>query len=152
MRYTPVLFILLFISACTSNSDPSPSVDGTRIVPIGVTQVNPTQSDVQTVDNVPVIMPSQLAVECDNAPVIRMTVQQPGRVTDDNNDTLNLRNGPGVSFDILEALDPGDEFMVIGGPTCAGGFAWFRIRHNNNIGWVAEGDSESYYIEPYLSG
>lgn len=149
MRYTPILLILLFISACTMDSAPSPSVSETVTVPIGVTQVdaNSTSSG-----DTPPVMASEVAISCDDAPTIRMIIQQRGRVTDDNNDTLNLRSGPGVSFDILEALDPGDEFMVVDGPTCEGGFAWFRVRYGDNIGWIAEGDSESYYVEPYLSG
>jgi hypothetical protein len=89
---------------------------------------------------------------CDGAPEIRLIIQERGRVTDSNNDTLNLRNGPGTTFDILIALNPRDVFTVIDGPSCSGGFAWFRVRYRSTVGWLAEGDAEDYYVDPYLTG
>lgn len=154
MRSALVLLILFVISACTMTSVPSPDVESRGITAIP-NQVLPTETDNAQATDDPTrspVMTAEAAIDCPNAPAIRLIVQGRGRVTDDNDDTLNLRNGPGTSFDILKALNPGDEFMVIDGPTCADGFTWFRVRHGNNRGWIAEGDREGYYVEPYLSG
>lgn len=149
MRFLPILLILFMITACTSESLPDAVSTGFRV------ELSPvvTASSVPiTASPLAVLMSPQEIIQCSSAPATRLIVQERGRVSDSNNDTLNLRSGPGISFDILIALNPRDEFTVIEGPVCAGEFAWFRIRFHNTIGWIAEGDNEDYYVEPYLSG
>ena len=151
MRFLPALLILFVITACTQNPiGNEETFTATPDIPI-VETVEITPSPTQVPLQETVLMNPRPISQCPDAPDIRLIIQGRGRVTD-NNDTLNLRSGPDVSFDILTALNPLDEFTVIDGPTCAGGFSWFRIRFNTTIGWIAEGDSEDYYVEPHLSG
>lgn len=151
MRFLPALLILFAITACTQDPISNGNMltdtpDAPLVESVEITS-SPTLMPIQEI----VLISPQVINQCSGAPDIRLIIQGRGRVTD-NNDTLNLRSGPDVSFDILTALNPLDEFTVIDGPTCAGSFSWFRIRFNNTIGWIAEGDSEDYYVEPHLSG
>ena len=155
MRYLPVLLILFAITACTSTTVPDATSTGITAVVASPdsSQVESPETDLPLASSTPApLINPQEAVQCPDAPDIRLIIQERGRVTDNNDDTLNLRSGPGTSFDILVALNPRDEFTVIEGPTCAEGFSWFRVRAAATIGWIAEGDSEDYYVEPYLSG
>lgn len=149
MRYAPIWLLLLFMVACTTaTSNPVTETPRTGITPI-VTLTAPLDAITAT-PTMPIRL--QARVDCPQTPPTRLIIQDRGRVTDNNDETLNLRSGPGTSFTILTALDPLDQFTVIAGPTCDEGFAWFRVQHNDTIGWVAEGDFEEYYVEPYLTG
>ncbi|GAB5491067.1 MAG: hypothetical protein Phog2KO_12820 [Phototrophicaceae bacterium] len=151
MRNWFIVLILLTISACTAEGTASP----TRISS-GVTSI-PNSIDFLPTDEPqatsipPTVEVTQEVISCPSAPPVRLIIQERGRVTD-NNETLNLREGPGISFDVLTALEPRDEFVVIDGPSCDGEFAWFRVRFETRFGWLAEGDFEDYYVEPYLTG
>jgi len=90
--------------------------------------------------------------DCPTAPRSRLILQERGRVTDENDDRLRIRSGPGIEYDQLILMNPRDLFFVLGGPTCADGYAWYRVRHGRIEGWVAEGDDEGYFAEPYLPG
>jgi uncharacterized protein YraI len=81
-----------------------------------------------------------------------MIVNEPGRVTDDDLRPLNIRNGPSTEYRILGRLEVGNVFLVLDGPQCSSNYVWYFIRRGNLEGWIAEGDSVSYYIEPYLPG
>jgi hypothetical protein len=78
----------------------------------------------------------------------RLTVGDFGRVRDDDSRPLNIRSGAGIGFDRLGQLLVDDRFLVIGGPVCEGGLAWYRIRYSGSReGWIAEGDT-LYFVEP----
>jgi uncharacterized protein YraI len=89
-------------------------------------------------------------LRCPSAPPVRLIVQERARVSD-NDRRLNLREGPGVDYEVLLLIEPGTIVFVIDGPACAGEFTWFRILYRGRTGWVAEGDAEEYYILPYLT-
>lgn len=90
--------------------------------------------------------------DCPQAPPIRLIVQERGRVTDTNDERLNVRLSPGTDYRILTAMAPNETFLVLDGPICEEGYAWFRVIHDGIIGWIAEGDLGEYYAEPYLPG
>jgi uncharacterized protein YgiM (DUF1202 family) len=90
-------------------------------------------------------------VRCPSAPPVRLIVLERGKVTE-NNQRLNLRSGPGVEYDSLALLPEGAVFFVLDGPACSGAFTWFRVTYRGRVGWLAEGDSEQYYVEPYFVG
>jgi serine/threonine protein kinase len=78
----------------------------------------------------------------------RLTVGDTGRVRDEDPRPLNIRNGAGTGFDRLGQLLVNDQFLVIGGPVCEGGLAWYRIEYGGSReGWIAEGDT-FYFVEP----
>jgi hypothetical protein len=101
---------------------------------------------------VPTATPTLISsVRCLNSPPSQLIVHERGRVTR-NNQRLNLREGPGTQHRVLTLLDAGLVFFVLGGPVCSGDFAWYLIRARGRVGWIAEGDADQYYAEPYLTG
>ena len=149
--------LMLILAACNSltpTRTPSRIINPPTAVP---TMPDATDAD-SPPENVPAPSPTQPRIQdCPAAPPIQLIVQERGQVTD-NNDTLNLRVGPGTNYDVVTRMNPGDTFVVLDGPACAGDYTWFRIRFRdfeNDIfyeGWIAEGDFESYFAVPYLSG
>jgi len=90
---------------------------------------------------------------CEGSPESFLIVGERGRVTYTNDDeTLNLRSGPGVDYSILVQIEPLESFFVLDGPQCAGGYTWFQVDYKGRIGWIAEGDENQYYAEPFLTG
>ena len=150
--------LILILAACNT---PAPTRTPSRIInpptfvaitPLGINAENPT-------DNTPAPAPSPTIPriqDCPAAPPIQLIVQEQGRVTE--YDTLNLRRGPGVTYEIVIRMNPGDIFVVLDGPACAGGYTWFRVRYRNlrtklfYDGWIAEGDATNYFAVPYLPG
>lgn len=56
-------------------------------------------------------------------------------------DTLNLREGPGIDFDILARLEPGALVTLLEGPrkNDNDGYVWWRIRSEDGVeGWSVE--------------
>jgi hypothetical protein len=44
---------------------------------------------------------------------------------------------------------PGEDgFVVLEGPVCAEGYAWWRVDYNGTLGWTVEGTGEEYWVEP----
>jgi hypothetical protein len=41
---------------------------------------------------------------------------------------LNLREGPGTNYPRVDTADEGEVFVVVEGPTVAGGLPWWRLR------------------------
>lgn len=63
-----------------------------------------------------------------------------------------LRSAPGVGHDsrIIGEIPGSGVFTTIEGPVCAGdGRLWWRVNYNGYVGWTAEGEGTSYWIEPY---
>ena len=109
-----------------------------------------------TIIIVPVIpdrpLPSPTAICGDITPPTRMIVREHGQVLDDDLSPLNLRVAPGLNQRVLEQLQVNAVFIVLDGPRCEGDYMWYYIKHDDLLGWVAEGDLEKYYIKPYLPG
>lgn len=90
---------------------------------------------------------------CDDAPESFLILGERARVTDTGDDeTLNLRSGPSVDYNVLQRIQPLQVFFVLDGPQCAGGYTWFKINYKGQVGWIAEGDNDQYYAEPFLTG
>jgi hypothetical protein len=106
---------------------------------------------------VPLVLAQQRQV-CENAPPNRLIVNERGRVSRDDPTPLNVREGPSTNFDPPIGLIPvGGIFYVLEGPECSPRYAWYRveyIRSNGETltGWVAEGDSDGYFVETYPPG
>ncbi|KPL88045.1 hypothetical protein SE16_09505 [Ardenticatena maritima] len=64
------------------------------------------------------------------------------RVADD--DVLNVRNGPGVEYDIVGTLPPDAEGVrIVGDPVQVNDSFWVQIEWNDVQGWV-----NSFYLAP----
>lgn len=142
------IMLLLLGAACTmtSTATTTPRSASTHMT---VAPAAPTLPATIT----PVIVLQQpRAPLCPDAPVSRLIVYERGQVTQNNDESLNLRAGPGTSFRILRRMPPGSIFFVIGGPECGSSYTWFRVQFEELEGWIAEGDFNEYYTQPYLSG
>lgn len=90
---------------------------------------------------------------CTGAPASRVTVGASARVTINNADPspLRMRSAPGGAF--VTSLPEGTQFTIQGGPQCQGNYTWWQIRlSDGRTGWVAEGSSTGYFIEPVVPG
>jgi hypothetical protein len=59
------------------------------------------------------------------------------RVQTTNNDVLNMRSGPGLTFQRVGTIGNGIIVTLIEGPQDADGFIWWRVRlSNGSEGWV----------------
>lgn len=146
MRIFFLVFLLSLLAACTSPT-PTP-LRGVTVVPL-----SPVPSP-----SLPLPSPTPNAeiITCTDAPISRLIVHERGRSTADNDDPINLRNGPSTDYSISTRIETGEIFYVLDGPSCANGYAWFYVRYLRNgreyLGWIAEGDSRNYYVEPYVQG
>lgn len=128
---------------------PDPTQNRTQ-TPSGIVRtLRPTVSSSPLVTTSPI--PRNTTFACPGAPPTRLIVQERGMVTR-NNQRLNLRAGPGTDYDILTSLQPGTLFMVLDGPDCVENYTWFRVRYAQQFGWIAEGDADFYYAEPFFPG
>jgi uncharacterized protein YgiM (DUF1202 family) len=67
-------------------------------------------------------------------------------------DRLNLRSGPGLSFDIIGKLDKGTIVTLLEGPRKADNYAWWRIRTPDGLeGWAVERVEEEQTLQPTLT-
>jgi hypothetical protein len=87
---------------------------------------------------------------CPGARPSRLIPGDEGFVLQDDNRAVNVRRGAGTRFDIRDQLQIGEGFRVEEGPQCADGYAWYRVSYRNGVaeGWIAEGDSDSYFVAP----
>jgi hypothetical protein len=87
---------------------------------------------------------------CPGAPKSRISTGITARVTFTDGTPVRLRKKPGYSEKIINKLPEGTQFKVFGGPECVDRTIWWQIELNDGVdGWIAEGDTNSYYIEPY---
>jgi uncharacterized protein YgiM (DUF1202 family) len=154
LTFACLLFILAACNTLTPTRTPSRIINPPTTVPITPMGLDADNQPANTPEPTPTLPRIQ---DCPAAPPIQLIVQERGQVTD-NNDTLNLRRGPGTNYDVVTRMNPGDNFVVLDGPACAGDYTWFRIRYKDfrtdlfYEGWIAEGDIESYFAVPYLPG
>ena len=100
----------------------------------------------------PIITPTAFA--CPKAPKIRVTVGNSAKVIQA---TTRLRSTPEVSENVTFLLAEGDELKIIDGPICSlrpgrkDYYVFWKVSvlFRSLEGWVAEGDSDFYYIMPY---
>jgi hypothetical protein len=83
----------------------------------------------------------------------RLSAGQQGRVLPGLPNVL--RNLPGTAYpsQLIGEIPGGAVFNVIEGPRCASdGRYWWRVNYNGYLGWTAEGQNSSYWVEPYNTG
>lgn len=89
---------------------------------------------------------------CEGQPQTRLIVGERGIVSDEDPEDLNVREEPGTAHKILGILKTNSIFTVVEGPRCAGDYVWYRVTYRSLDGWIAEGDSNLYYVAPYFPG
>lgn len=89
-----------------------------------------------------------LAGACPHAPAPRLKADA-AAVVSRNIVRLNLRALPAVDTGVVGLLSPGARLTIISGPSCNGGYNWWRVETSFGArGWVAEGAWEAYYVIP----
>lgn len=84
--------------------------------------------------------------KCPESLVSRLTVGQRAKVTPGEPNSLRSApaSGPGLRTMFAES-----RFLVLDGPKCgADGLAWWKVNYQGVVGWTAESDSKSYWLEP----
>lgn len=105
--------------------------------------ITPTPAVIATPTSTP---QAEAPTDCSSAPSQRVGIGTQARVLPSMGG-LNLRQDPNGA--IILTLAGGDSFKVIGGAICNGGLYWWQIERGGTIGWLAEGSSSGYFIEPY---
>ncbi|MDZ4764144.1 MAG: SH3 domain-containing protein [Chloroflexota bacterium] len=82
----------------------------------------------------------------------RLIVRERGRVVFGDERPLNVRAGPATSYDIIGQIEPGGVFVVVEGTACSARYTWYRVARGSLSGWIAEGDGDAYFVEPYPPG
>ncbi len=96
--------------------------------------------------------PSTPTPVCPSAPPSRLILHTRARVSTQDPRPLNLRDGPGTNSHVIAQIPPSGVLYVLEGPRCSQSYAWYRIEYNGIVGWIAEGDSQAYYVEVYPPG
>jgi len=94
---------------------------------------------------------------CPLAPKPRVKVGDMARISFTTGKTTRLRSAPESGDNLVEMLSEGTELQIIGGPVCYprsgrnDAYVYWKVfvPLNSIEGWVAEGDFDSYYIEPF---
>jgi len=62
----------------------------------------------------------------------------------------NVRRLPNDHATIIGKIDPGEQIDILDGPSCQGGYVWWKIRSLSSglTGWSAEGDQSNYWLLP----
>ncbi|MBX3064990.1 MAG: protein kinase [Anaerolineae bacterium] len=91
------------------------------------------------------VLPTQ-STTCPGFRQSRLAVGMTGRVTAGRPN--RLRSSPSLSSTQVGTIPGGGEFIVINGPICADGYAWWQVNYNGEIGWTVEGQGTEYFTEP----
>ncbi len=78
----------------------------------------------------------------------RLTPGATGRVTTVPNLPNRIRSYPGFGGEVLGQIPPGEQFWISNGPFCAENTAWWQISYAGIVGWTAEGEGGTYWLEP----
>lgn len=154
-----ILMCMGLLVACEASTDdgailPTPTDD----IPISqIVQTNAAASNdassAQSTRTPAVIQPRPSpTLACTRAPRTRLIIGERGQVSNNDPEPLNVRSGPGIGFNILGILVTSEVFAVLDGPRCNGEYAWYLVISEELQGWIAEGDANLYYVEPYLPG
>jgi len=85
---------------------------------------------------------------CNGSPAARLSVGATGRVTPGLPNTLRAQPYGGAT---LAQIPAGATFLVLYGPQCGGNLTWWQVNYNGVIGWTAEGQGATYWLEPVSS-
>lgn len=62
--------------------------------------------------------------------------------------TLRARAGAGAN---IGAIPGGSAISILSGPECVGRRTWWYVSYNSQMGWTAEGENGSYWLDPYYA-
>ena len=89
------------------------------------------------------------AMTCPGFMVSRLVVGESARVLP--GPANNVRENPTRGAGLLFQIPGGGRFTVLAGPVCADSLAWWQVNYEGLVGWTAEGQGSSFWLEP-ISG
>jgi hypothetical protein len=111
------------------------------VLPGGLPQVTPELGEPPLA-----ITPVVGIAQCPGTPASRLEIGGVARVTPGAPN--RVRAQASTSSAILGNMPAGTAFIVLAGPVCADGYAWWQVNFNGIIGWTAEGSGAVYFLEP----
>jgi len=94
-----------------------------------------------------IILPLPNIKGCPGAPPQRVMTGEKAHVCTESDDLI-VRQEPGLDGIELTGIEPGTNFMIIGGPSCANNWSWWKVELDSGLdGWVAEGGDN---IDPFF--
>lgn len=133
-------------ATATPTATPTPTFTPTNTATDTPTAtVTPTATE--TPSATPTLMPT--LTSCTGALPSLLAPGMPGFVRADDATPVNVRINPDRSAQEIDELPPNANFMVVEGPTCADGMAWFKVSYGGGTreGWISEGDN-TYFVSP----
>ncbi len=120
--------------------------------------LTPTRTETPSPTETPTLTPTP-EFSCPNAPESQVKIGDIARVTEGDTPVRLRRDPVVINENILTVLVEGKEMEIIDGPECApipdsqASYVFWKVLIadnpiNSNVGWVAEGTMENYYIEP----
>ena len=85
-------------------------------------------------------------ITCPGAPPSQLVSGGRGRVTPGS--ANRMRDTASTSGVEVGQIPGGERFLVLDGPVCADGFAWWEVDYNGVIGWTVEGSGADYWVLP----
>lgn len=95
--------------------------------------------------------------DCESTLPTRLIRHERGRISLEDPQPQNVREGANTTFDLVGQIPAGGIFYVLEGPVCSPLYAWYRVEYRAAdgellTGWIAEGSSDSYFVETYPPG
>jgi DNA-binding beta-propeller fold protein YncE len=61
-----------------------------------------------------------------------------------------IRAEPGLGGKVMGFIQQYETVLIIGGPVCRDDWVWWKVRSEQSyiVGWTAEGDKETYWLQP----
>jgi hypothetical protein len=80
----------------------------------------------------------------------RLEVSDKANVSTSSDLPNRVREGPYLTSDIVGRIYPGEEVIIIEGPSCSNDMVWWKIRSIDTglIGWTSEGEKRTYWLVP----
>jgi hypothetical protein len=92
------------------------------------------------------------AAACPDAPEITLAIGDWARVSVDPPLPSRIRSSPGSGGEFIGEAQPGENLLILDGPQCANGYAWWKVRSLTGVeGWTAEGDTSAYWLAEPVS-
>lgn len=164
-RLSLVTGLCLFLAACVSapptpTSTPVPTATPTAtrtalptatpsatLTPTSSATPSATPTHTASPTRTPRPTQTSVIVACPGAPPLTLGIGQTVSVGLEPPIPSRLREQPSRSATFLGQVNPGESVLVIGGPECAEGFAWWKVSTTKGlIGWTIEGDSAGYWL------
>jgi hypothetical protein len=164
-----IIFSVAILAACSRPTEtPAPQIQTstppstyTPIATVLITQIStPTRAPTFTTTAKPTITPtwtrtpeeSDKLVNCPGAPDILLKLGDWAMVSMDPPLPNKVRSQPGSKSELIGQVQPGENVLVVDGPSCADSYTWWFVRSLEGLeGWTVEGDPSSYWLVDPIS-